>query len=371
MKILPNQIFGSWQVLELVKGTKTTSSLVLCHCLGCNQTQRLIRKYDLTKGKTKSCGCQSNYYSKQTFISKYGVDSPRRLPETEEKRKATCLKTYGFIHPLQSPEIKNKARNTCLETYGTYYPSQALEVQIKTRNTYLQRYGVENAMHVPDFKAKQIETVKQRYHVENISKSEAIKQQKRETSLKNYNVEYHNQSEEGKKTRKKTNLERFGYENPSQSPEIKEKKRQTTQKNFGVDWPQQSPVVAAKTPNPKYKKVIREHWLTNENLSCTGSYELAVVDYLNKNKINFLWQSQTFQLQTGRTYRPDAYLIDQDKWIEIKGYWRRDSEEKWNEFHTQIHPNSELWTKDTLISKGVLFGSSKTSKSNNRNPEEK
>ena len=49
----------------------------------------------------------------------------------------------------------------------------------------------------------------------------------------------------------------------------------------------------------------------------------------------------------GRTYRPDLYLPAEDKWIEIKGYFRADAEEKWNWFHKE-YPNSELWNDEKL-----------------------
>jgi len=87
---------------------------------------------------------------------------------------------------------------------------------------------------------------------------------------------------------------------------------------------------------------ILYHWKTKEELICQGGWEKAVVDYLNKNKINFKWQNKIFNMPNGKTYRPDFYLFGQKKWIEIKGYFRKDAKEKWDWFQTE-HSNSELW----------------------------
>ena len=79
-----------------------------------------------------------------------------------------------------------------------------------------------------------------------------------------------------------------------------------------------------------------------------------VVRYLNKNQIEYSWQPEVFKLSTGRTYRPDLYLIDQDLWIEIKGFFLGMAEEKWNEFHSIIKPNSELWNLQKLKEMKIL-----------------
>lgn len=98
---------------------------------------------------------------------------------------------------------------------------------------------------------------------------------------------------------------------------------------------------------------ILYHWKTNRQLVCVAGYEKAVVEYFNKNKINFRWQPKTFIMPNKRTYRPDLYLFSTKKWIEIKGYFRDDAEEKWKWFHKE-HPNSELWNKEKLKEMRIL-----------------
>ena len=53
------------------------------------------------------------------------------------------------------------------------------------------------------------------------------------------------------------------------------------------------------------------------------------------------------------TYRPDLYLIDQDLWVEIKGYWRTDAKHKWDLF-IKLRPNSKIWDKNKLKSMGII-----------------
>lgn len=112
----------------------------------------------------------------------------------------------------------------------------------------------------------------------------------------------------------------------------------------------ESALKAAKSSNRHYKRI---HWKTNQLLDCVGSYEAKTIDYLNFKKINFAWQPKVFTMPNGKTYRPDLFLIDQDKWIEIKGYMRDYSQLKWNWFLT-IYPNSELWDKTKLKEMGIL-----------------
>lgn len=109
-------------------------------------------------------------------------------------------------------------------------------------------------------------------------------------------------------------------------------------------------IKAAKTSNNFF---ILNHWKSNEEVICTASYEKRVVEYLNKNKIKYLWQPKTFIISNKRSYRPDLYLIDKGVWIEIKGYFRKDAQEKWDWFHKQ-YINSELWDKKKLKEMGIL-----------------
>jgi hypothetical protein len=133
-----------------------------------------------------------------------------------------------------------------------------------------------------------------------------------------------------------------------------EKRKQTCLEKYGQDNPMKHKEIARSCARSQAITTIHYHWRTGEELECQRSYEEAVVYHLNSLRIDYLWQPEVFQLSTGKTYRPDLYLIDEDKWIEIKGYFRKDALEKWEEFHNKIKTNSELWDQEKLKELNIL-----------------
>lgn len=86
-----------------------------------------------------------------------------------------------------------------------------------------------------------------------------------------------------------------------------------------------------------------------------GSYEAAFVDWCRKHRVDFEWQIM-HPMPDGRAYYVDARILSgkfAGTWVEIKGFFRPQSREKWEWFHQQF-PNSELWNKPTLKALGVL-----------------
>lgn len=155
------------------------------------------------------------------------------------------------------------------------------------------------------------------------------------------------------KLRENTCLLKYGVKVSTQCEKVKNKFIETSINKYGFPNPNQNKNIALKVAKKVNNPSIFFHWQTNEELVCQGSYEAKVVDYLNKNKINYRWQPEVFQLSTGKTYRPDLYLVDSDTWVEIKGWMRPDAKEKWDEFKT-IKPNSELWDKALLRSRKII-----------------
>lgn len=98
------------------------------------------------------------------------------------------------------------------------------------------------------------------------------------------------------------------------------------------------------------------HWKTNEELVCVGSYEVAFVNWCNKNHVDFDWQVP-FESFGDKTYIIDAYIKSgrfQGTYIEIKGVWMQDiSRQKWEYFH-KAHINSQLWDNERLTEIGIL-----------------
>lgn len=134
---------------------------------------------------------------------------------------------------------------------------------------------------------------------------------------------------------------------------IMEKKIATSIARYGYSFPMQNKEISLKSAKFSNKCTIKVHWKTNEELVCQASYEPKVVDYLNNNKIDYLWQPQVFKMPNGRTYRPDLFLVESNTWVEIKGYFRKDALEKWDWFQSE-YPNSELWNEKRLKEMGIL-----------------
>lgn len=133
----------------------------------------------------------------------------------------------------------------------------------------------------------------------------------------------------------------------------KEKYKNTCMEKYGVDSPAKNKEIALKISKSSNNSTLKIHWKTKEELVCQGSWEAKTVDYLNNNKIEFDWQSKVFVMPNGRTYRPDLFLINENKWIEIKGYFRKDSKEKWDWFKEQFS-TAELWNQQKLKEMGIL-----------------
>ena len=155
-----------------------------------------------------------------------------------------------------------------------------------------------------------------------------------------------------KEKTKQTNLQIYGYEISSRNQEVKNKMKDTCFLRYG-GYPQQNKDISLKTTLNSNNSGILYHWKTNEKLIWKASYELKVITYLNQKQIEYNWQPKIFQVLSGKTYRPDLFLINENKWIEIKGYFRKDAEEKWNWFNKE-YPNSELWNKKKLKEMGIL-----------------
>lgn len=163
-----------------------------------------------------------------------------------------------------------------------------------------------------------------------------------------------------KELQEKTNLAKYGTRSSFQNKDVRQRFEENNIKKYGVRYPAQNLDIALKTAKSQRDSVVIAHWKTGEELVCTASYEQKVVLYLNDHEIDFLWQPEIFKMTLGNgretTYRPDMCIIkdNQELWVEIKGYFRGDAEEKWEIFHSSVRPNSELWDKKYLTLKGII-----------------
>mgnify|MGYP001568999844 CR=1 FL=1 len=128
--------------------------------------------------------------------------------------------------------------------------------------------------------------------------------------------------------------------------------QKTCKEKYGVNHPSKVASIAKKQAKNQNNSYVLYHWKTNEEVVCRGSYEKKVIEYLNKNQIDFDFQIP-FDIPDGRRYFVDLYLKDQNLWIEVKGYKREKNMKKWDWFHSE-YPNSELWDKQKLQQLGIL-----------------
>ena len=66
-----------------------------------------------------------------------------------------------------------------------------------------------------------------------------------------------------------------------------------------------------------------------------GKWELEYAKYLDSNHIQWKWNQNRFKYITGSKtgyYKPDFYLIDEDVYVEIKGYETKLDQVKWEQF---------------------------------------
>lgn len=133
-----------------------------------------------------------------------------------------------------------------------------------------------------------------------------------------------------------------------------EKYQQTCLKKYGVLSTSQDPAIWQKILMARGRTKILKHWKTGECVCCTASYEVGVVNYLNKYKIDFDWQIPFFIEDF--VYYVDLFLKEENRYIEIKGWWVTPrSRMKWDKFH-ELMPNSEVWESDKLRKMGILNG---------------
>ena len=122
----------------------------------------------------------------------------------------------------------------------------------------------------------------------------------------------------------------------------------------------QHPARAKKTRDRKSRLAHElQHWKTEEELVCVGSYEVAFVKWCNENQYDFDWQVPILT-PWNRMYYIDAYVKGgplSDTWVEIKGTWNRSGghigKRKWEWFHS-THKNSRLLMRSELLELEIL-----------------
>ena len=97
-------------------------------------------------------------------------------------------------------------------------------------------------------------------------------------------------------------------------------------------------------------------------VSVQGTYELKYAEYLNKNNIKWI-RSRQISIQYKRNendiirnYFPDFYLVDNNHYIEVKGYFSPNDKIKMNLVITQnINKKIKILQKEDLESLGIIL----------------
>jgi len=87
-----------------------------------------------------------------------------------------------------------------------------------------------------------------------------------------------------------------------------------------------------------------------------SSYELKYAKYLDGKSILWKYEHKTFPLSNGTTYTPDFYLTKKRKYIEIKGFMRKDARNKLKLFKKE-YPKIKIKVLygENLIKKGITI----------------
>lgn len=139
----------------------------------------LVCKKEVKHKKNKTCSAQcreafkkqsgsatlSQEKKRQTMLSKYGVENPAYIVDSQVKRLRTLEEKYGAkSSPLarakakeRSVDLNRKGRQTLIEKYGVENPSQLANHREKCVNTLLQNYGVTNYFNSDDWQKKSLE----------------------------------------------------------------------------------------------------------------------------------------------------------------------------------------------------------------------
>ena len=141
--------------------------------------RRLLKIYSIQKDNNSRCICISKTKqsrtqeeinaevakARQTFLKKYGVDSPMKTQEIKDKLKQAFLAKYGVDNPTKVVAIKEKIAKTNKWKYGAENPFASDKIKNKIVETNLNKYGATNPMQCKEIRDK----AAKKYHYNGIS----------------------------------------------------------------------------------------------------------------------------------------------------------------------------------------------------------
>lgn len=298
--------------------------------------------------KTK-CRFIDKYYGEWFAYPTNIIRGEGHRDREQDKRKSTCMLKYGVDHQAKNKTIINKI----VLTSKSRTKEEKKKSKDKFKKTLIEKYGVDHPSKSNEIMA--ISREKRRTPINDIKK--LIYEKHGDTVIID-------ESTYIGKNKKAIFIDKdygswisYVYNVVRGSGHMKRRKLKmeaTCLIRYGVKVATQNKDIALKSAIGQTISGLVYHWKTNEECVWVASWEREVLYYFNTNKIDFKWQSQVFKIDdTGKTYRPDLYLIKEDKWVEIKGYFRKDAKEKWDWFHNK-YINSELWNGKKLHEIGIM-----------------
>lgn len=105
-------------------------------------------------GHRSTCGDKKCYVDKrkETCISKWGVDNPKRSKDIIEKEKENIKKRWGVNHYMLSEKVRNKFNKTMKERWGVEWPQQSDEIKAKSLKTWNNNEDKEDIIKNRTFK---------------------------------------------------------------------------------------------------------------------------------------------------------------------------------------------------------------------------
>lgn len=100
--------------------------------------------------------------------------------------------------------------------------------------------------------------------------------------------------------------------------------------------------------NHRGKKVVYR------SIKMDSTWEAGVAAYFDEIGSKWSYGEVCYPLDEKRSYRPD-FLLDDGRIIEVKGYWRKENREKFDEWR-RLYPTAtvEVWDKGHLRALGVI-----------------
>ena len=272
------------QKLRLSDGTFYPKIPTICECNKCNEV----------------CWNGNRYIKGHVHIGKLRPDisklmkenNPMWIPEVVEmhsgdnncmKRPDVVAKFMGDLNSSKRPEVKAKLINVWKDPKARERASKANSDSWtpERRNEYSKRMIKDNIMYNEEVRAKHLESVNTKEYKDKMSVS-TKKSWKTKPKMKNCGKNSH---------------------------------------MFGKP--------------PHHGKVYTHISPFQGEIKLNGSYEHKYALYLDSNSVKWYYEPKYFDLilnEKETSYTPDFYIPSQDKYIEIKGYWRDDSKEKYELF---------------------------------------